>query len=59
MSIVRVGLAETKNFKQGYAAIFGSKKKKEEAPAEPETEAASATPADKKSAKPAKKKARK
>lgn len=25
MSIVRVGLAETKNFAQGYEAIFGSK----------------------------------
>ena len=29
MSIVRVGLAETKNFSEGYEAIFG--KKKEEA----------------------------
>ncbi len=25
MSIVRVGLAETKNFAEGYEAIFGSK----------------------------------
>ena len=48
MSIVRVGLAETKNFSEGYEAIFGKKddktkaeaakdseeKKKEEEPAE-------------------------
>jgi hypothetical protein len=27
MSIVRVGLAETKNFAEGYEAIFGNKKK--------------------------------
>jgi hypothetical protein len=27
VSIVRVGLAETKNFAEGYDAIFGSKKK--------------------------------
>ncbi len=27
MSIVRVGLAETKNFSDGYDAIFGKKKK--------------------------------
>ncbi len=26
MSIVRVGLAETKNFGEGYEAIFGKKK---------------------------------
>ena len=32
MSIVRIGLAETKNFSQGYAAIFGSRKKKEDEP---------------------------
>ncbi len=31
MSIIRVGLAETKNFAAGYDAIFGKKKK--EAPA--------------------------
>ena len=29
MSIVRIGLAETKKFAEGYEAIFGSKKKKE------------------------------
>jgi hypothetical protein len=33
MSIVRVGLAETKNFSEGYEAIFG---KKEEKKTEPE-----------------------
>jgi len=27
VSIVRVGLAETKNFAEGYDAIFGNKKK--------------------------------
>lgn len=33
MSIVRVGLAETKNFAEGYEAIFGKKEdKKAEAP---------------------------
>jgi hypothetical protein len=31
MSIVRVGLAETKNFAEGYEAIFGKKKDQEEA----------------------------
>jgi hypothetical protein len=29
VSIVRVGLAETKYFSEGYDAIFGKKKKKE------------------------------
>ena len=29
MSIVRVGLSETKNFAEGYEAIFGKKKVKE------------------------------
>ena len=28
MSIVRIGLAETKKFAEGYEAIFGAKKKK-------------------------------
>ena len=32
MSIVRVGLAETKKFKEGYAAIFGGKKDKDDKP---------------------------
>lgn len=30
MSIVRIGLAETKHFAEGYDAIFGSKKKAQE-----------------------------
>ncbi len=38
MSIVRVGLAETRNFSEGWEAIFGKKKK----------------PSAKKSSKPAK-----
>ena len=33
MSIVRIGLAETKNFAEGYEAIFG-KKKDDKKPAE-------------------------
>jgi hypothetical protein len=41
MSIVRVGLSETKHFAEGYDAIFGKKKdetaKKEEATAKSET----------------------
>ena len=51
MSIVRVGLAETKNFAEGYDAIFGKKKDKAE-----ETTAAKEKPAKK---KPAKKKSKK
>jgi hypothetical protein len=31
VSIVRVGLAETKNFAEGYEAIFGKKKATKEA----------------------------
>jgi hypothetical protein len=30
MSIVRIGLGETKNFAEGYEAIFGKKEKKKE-----------------------------
>ncbi len=30
MSIVRIGLGETKNFAEGYEAIFGKKDKKAE-----------------------------
>jgi hypothetical protein len=30
VSIVRVGLAETRNFANGYGAIFGKKKAKQE-----------------------------
>jgi hypothetical protein len=32
MSIVRIGLAETKNFAEGYDAIFNKKKKPAKAP---------------------------
>ena len=43
VSIVRVGLAETKHFAEGYEAIFGKKKqdkeeKKDEASAKSETD---------------------
>jgi hypothetical protein len=34
MSIVRVGLAETKKFAEGYEAIFGKKKEEESKPEE-------------------------
>jgi hypothetical protein len=34
MSIVRIGLGETKNFAEGYDAIFGNKEKKEAKPEE-------------------------
>lgn len=47
MSIVRVGLAETKNFAEGYEAIFGGKKK----PAKSKAGAGKARAAKKKSAK--------
>jgi hypothetical protein len=53
MSIVRIGLAETKNFKEGYASIFGAKKKKDDEAGQPKAHA------KKKPAKPAKKKAKK
>ncbi len=33
MSIVRIGLAETKNFSEGYEAIFGKKKSAAKKPA--------------------------
>jgi hypothetical protein len=48
VSIVRIGLAETKHFSEGYEAIFGGKKKKNAKPK-----------AKKKAARPAKKKAKK
>jgi hypothetical protein len=35
VSIVRIGLAETKKFADGYAAIFGGKKKGEPGKAKP------------------------
>lgn len=39
MSIVRVGLSETKNFAEGYEAIFGKKDQPAEQPASQTTEA--------------------
>jgi hypothetical protein len=53
VSIVRIGLAETKKFAEGYESIFGSKKKKADKPAE----AKAAAP--KKAAKKGKKKGKK
>jgi ribosomal protein L9 len=47
VSIIRVGLAETKNFSEGYEAIFGTKKK----PAKKATEAKAAKKTKKKKAK--------
>lgn len=39
MSIVRVGLAETKNFSDGYDRIFGKKEEKQPQKDEPKPEA--------------------
>jgi hypothetical protein len=50
MSIVRVGLAETKDFSEGYDAIFGKKEKK------PESTAETAKTEEKKEEKPEEKK---
>ena len=55
VSIIRIGLAETKKFAEGYAAIFGTKKKKEEAE-KPASQDAQTKDESKKTAKPAKKK---
>ncbi len=48
MSIIRVGLAETKDFAEGYDAIFGKKK---EAPAKKEPAAKAESGKKKKKAK--------
>jgi len=45
MSIVRIGLGETKNFAEGYDAIFAKKEKKEVKPEE-KPQADQAKPAD-------------
>ncbi len=50
MSIVRVGLSETKNFADGYDAIFGKKKRS------PAKKGATAAKAGGKKKKPGKKK---
>ena len=44
MSIVRIGLAETKKFADGYEAIFGSKKKTVKKPAPGKTKTAGKKP---------------
>jgi hypothetical protein len=45
MSIVRVGLSETKDFSEGWERIFGKKDKDSQAPQTPsEAKAESATP---------------
>ena len=51
MSIVRIGLAETKKFAQGYEAIFGSKKKKEEKPSQAKDEGGKKAKAGRKKSK--------
>jgi hypothetical protein len=53
VSIIRVGLAETKNFSDGYDAIFGKTKKAETPPPEPK---AAKKPAGKAAKKKTKKK---
>lgn len=53
MSIVRIGLAETKNFSEGWDAIFGGKKKEEKVEKEEPKKEAKA-PEAKTTAKPAK-----
>ncbi len=50
MSIVRIGMAETKNYSEGYEAIFGKKKAAAKKPA------AKKTPAKKPAKKGGKKK---
>jgi hypothetical protein len=55
VSIVRIGLAETKHFSEGYAAIFGGGKKKDEGKKPASAKAKDA----KKSAKASKKKSKK
>lgn len=52
MSIIRVGLAETKKFAEGYDAIFGKAKKDSKTTEEPKA-------TDKPAAKAAKKKSKK
>lgn len=56
VSIVRIGLAETKHFSEGYAAIFGKKKGDQQKPAK---QNAKAKKKSKKTAKASKKKSRK
>lgn len=58
MSIVRIGLAETKKFSEGYDAIFGTKKEAGEKK-KPAPKKKPAKPAAKKTDKPAPKKKKK
>jgi hypothetical protein len=52
VSIVRIGLSETKHFSEGYDAIFGKSKNAAAAPAKtPKKKAAVKTPAKKKTKK--------
>jgi hypothetical protein len=51
VSIVRVGLAETKNFAEGYEAIFGKKKEKSSESKKTKTAAKATTVKKKKKAK--------
>jgi hypothetical protein len=53
VSIVRIGLAETKKFAEGYEAIFGSRKKKaaEEKPVQAKDSAGKKAKAGKKKGK--------
>jgi len=51
VSIVRVGLAETKNFAEGYEAIFGKKKEKTSETKKSKTVAKASTAKKKKKAK--------
>jgi hypothetical protein len=51
VSIVRVGLAETKNFAEGYEAIFGKKKEKTNPSKKGKTTAKAATAKKKKKSK--------
>ena len=58
VSIVRIGLAETKKFAEGYSAIFGPKKKPENEAA-PARQQSKAKKKDRRAAKTGKKKSKK
>jgi hypothetical protein len=51
VSIVRVGLAETRNFAEGYEAIFGKKKEKAAEPKKSKPTAKASTTKKKKKSK--------
>lgn len=51
MSIVRIGLAETKGFSEGYDAIFGKKDDPEKKPEQPSASPEAAKPEEKKEEK--------